>query len=61
MFEPLSVFIEKMDLLNDDDYINNCDFLFNLIDIVAQVEEKKRDYVLLDAIINVSSICFKFC
>ena len=57
LFDYLSDFVEKMNLLNDSDLINNCDFLFNLLEIINQIEWKKRDYTLFEKIIT---MCYPF-
>ena len=43
LFNYLKPFIEKIHLLNEDDLINNCEFLLNLLVIIEKVEKKKRN------------------
>ena len=58
LFAHLTPFIEKIDLINDEnDLIDRFDFLFNILEIFQQSKEDKRNYSLLDEIIT---ICLPF-
>ena len=57
LFNYLKPFIEKIHLLNEDDLINNCEFLLNLLVIIEKVEKNKRNYKLFEDIVN---MCLPF-
>ena len=41
-----------MNLLNDNELFNRCDYIFSLFEIFLQVESKYRDYILFKKIIT---------
>ena len=57
LFENLSLFIDKANLLDDNEFIDRCDFIFNLFSIFFYVEPKDRNLNLLE---NIITTCFQF-
>ena len=58
LFKSLELFGKKINLfLNDDDLIDNCEFLFNILEILLQVESEKRNMILFD---NMIGMCIPF-
>ena len=52
LFEDMSIFIDKENLLNDKEFIDRCDFIFNLFSIYFHVDPEYRNYTLLKKIIT---------
>ena len=52
LFEFISIFLDKENMLNDDEIINRCDYIFNLFDIYFQVESFNRNLGLLKIILT---------
>ena len=58
LFKSFGLLGEKINLfLNDDDLIDNCEFLFNILEIMLQVDLKKRNTILFD---NMIGMCIPF-
>ena len=58
LFKSLELFGKKINLfLNEDDLIDNCEFLFNILEILLQVESEKRNMILFD---NMIGMCIPF-
>ena len=47
LFEDMSIFIDKENLLNDKEFIDRCDLIFNLFSIYFHVDPEYRNYTLL--------------
>ena len=53
----ISSFIEKMNLFADEDLIESCEYLLNLIEIMSQVKDGERNYSLFQ---NIVKTCLPF-